>query len=252
MIVNELIQAMSVSLHELIETGELPEFDVPSNLDGETRLFDFALDSLGKTTLLLAVESKLDRTIPLWLLAEDSTINDIASLILNYKADASAVGDVQEQVSRLSVSKDTEEITLRFNVMPDRYVEERLNVSEYQLSKHSVVAKFSRIYRSEMKQSPDHLVMLTFQAQSQKLLYVYLCHHFDIPYDSTGVERFKIWPVQISVNLPELVTQRDNLEQKLVIESMNQSAENSDKFEVIASSNVGSMSMTATSVVYKL
>lgn len=251
MIVNDLLQALSVSLHELVGTGELPEFDLPDNLDGETLLFDLALDSLGKTTLLLAVESRLGRTIPMWLITEKSTINDIASLILNYKPDGS-VGDVQEQVSRLFVSKDTEEIALRFNVMPDRYVEERLNVSEYQLSKNSVVAKFSRIYMSEMKRSPDHLVMLTFQAQSQKLLYVLLCHHFDVPYDSTGMERFKIWPVKISVNLPELVTQRDNLEQNLVIDSMNQSSENPGKFEVVASSNVGPMRMTATSIVYKL
>lgn len=251
MIVNDLIQAISVSLHELVEAGELPAFDVPENIHGGTLLFDFALDSLGKTTLLLTVELKLGRTVPVWLISEESTINDIAFLILNHKEDAST-NEVEKQVSSLVVSKDTEEIALRFNVMPGRYVEERLNVFEYQLSENSVLAKFDRVYMSEMKRSPDHLVMLTFQAQSQKLLYVFLCHHFGVPYDSVGVERFKIWPVKITVNLPELVTQRDNLEQNLVIESFSQSPENPDKFEVVASSNVGPMSMTATSIVYRL
>lgn len=104
---------------------------------------------------------------------------------------------------------------LRFNVMPERPVEERLYVKEYRIWDNYVEAQFDRTYSSAMEKSPDHLVFLTALAHTQKMLYLALCREFGFSYEAKGKELLKIWPTKVEVRMPKLCDENKDVVQEL-------------------------------------
>ncbi|MFQ6675910.1 MAG: hypothetical protein ACE5LH_06140 [Fidelibacterota bacterium] len=104
-----------------------------------------------------------------------------------------------------------------FNVMPDLSVEETLFIKEYRIWDRYIEAVFDRKYSSAMAKSPDHFMFITALVHLQKMLYVYLCHEFDIPYRPTERERIKIWPTVLSLDMPRLVTESTDIVHRLRI-----------------------------------
>jgi len=108
---------------------------------------------------------------------------------------------------------------LIFNVMPDRPVEEILKIKEYRIWDRCIEARFDREYHSSMDKSPSHLIFLSSLVHLQKMLYVYFCHEFGLPYDPFGPEIIKIWPTKVSVNMPKMITETEDLKHQVIIDN---------------------------------
>lgn len=118
------------------------------------------------------------------------------------------------------VIPENSQIQSRFNVMPGKNVEETLHIKEYRIRNRYIEATFDRTYHSEMKRSPDHLVVTTMQVHTQKMLYAYFCHELGLPYDPYGSELLKIWVTSFNVRLTRLIRENANLIQTMTINSV--------------------------------
>lgn len=113
------------------------------------------------------------------------------------------------------VIHDHSEVACEFNVMPHRPVKETLYVREYRIHDLYGEATFDREYFSSMEKSPDHLIMLTAQAHTQKLKYLVLAKYFGFTYSPSAKESLKIWPTELSIRLPRMVRDTTGVTQKL-------------------------------------
>ena len=136
---------------------------------------------------------------------------------------------------------------LSFNVMPEKNVREKLSIKEYRCAQGYIEVEFSREYYTDMLNSPSHLIFLSVLIQWQKLVYVYFCYHKNIEYSADDDERFKIWPTNINIRLPELVTDQENLVQRFWIDGIKQ-LPNGNLF-VKGETQVGAIKMSGDTVV---
>ncbi|HUN80626.1 MAG TPA: hypothetical protein VMV81_03870, partial [Phycisphaerae bacterium] len=150
----------------------------------------------------------------------------------------------------LAVLPAKESVDLRFNVMPGRFVQETLQVTEYRVWKGYAEAIFDRDYRSEMKASPDHLIFLTALAHTQKLAYVYMTHELGLTYESGAEERFKFWPTDVRVTMPQMISENKGVRQQLWAYDKRQIGDN--KFMVRCRSLIGSMEIQIESMMLML
>lgn len=132
------------------------------------------------------------------------------------------------------IINESTHISCRFNVMPEKFVEETLHIKEYKIFDNIVEAKFERRYHSDMLKSPDHFVFLTALSHAQKMIYVYLCHKFEIHYDPYLPEKIKIWPTKVEVELPKLITDTEVL-QKLEVISLTPVKDKQYVMELVSS-----------------
>lgn len=140
---------------------------------------------------------------------------------------------------------------LRFNVMPDRPVEETLHLEEYRVWDRYVEAQFDRTYMSSMEKSPDHLVFLTALAHTQKMLYLAMCREFGFDYDPNGTEQLKIWPTKVGVKMPKLCSQAKGVVQELRVLEVKKFTDTT--YKVKLESRVGdALIITAEAPVYLL
>ncbi len=98
--------------------------------------------------------------------------------------------------------------TVLFNVLPNKDVQEDIIIKKYILSKRYIEAIFDRKYKSKMSQSPDHLIFLSSLVQLQKMIYVYLCYEFGLSINLEGDEKLKVWPTNLSINMPKMITKK--------------------------------------------
>ena len=110
--------------------------------------------------------------------------------------------------------------SLSFNILPNRNVNEHINVKKYILKRRSIEAVFDRIYYSDMLHSPDHLIFLSALIQLQKMIYIYLCYEFNYPFSLDEDEKLKIWPTNISIDMPKMITKNKNISHKIEISSL--------------------------------
>ena len=109
---------------------------------------------------------------------------------------------------------------LTFNVLPDRQVSETLFIKEYRIWEGYIECSFDREYRTTMSRSPDHLIFLSSLIHLQKLIYVYMCHRLDLPYDPFEPEVLKVWPTRAECRIPKLVRERADLIQTFHVQSL--------------------------------
>lgn len=128
--------------------------------------------------------------------------------------------ELTTEATDLEVLTENHDCHCSFNVMPDRPVEEVMKVREYRCGPGYVEAHFDREYHSTMLASPSHLIFLTALAHTQKMLYLALCREFQLPYDPSGAEQFKMWPTKIDVRIPTLIADEKDLVQKLWLRSV--------------------------------
>jgi len=147
------------------------------------------------------------------------------------------------------VIHDNAKITCEFNVMPDRPVRENLYIKEYRIDNSYAEATFDRDYFSSMEKSPDHLIFLTAQVHTQKLLYLLLTKYFGFNYDANAKEHLKIWPTQVSVDMPKMVRDNENVVQKLWIHSVEAVKEGVFKVKLTSTFN-DIVKITSETTVY--
>jgi len=123
------------------------------------------------------------------------------------------------------VIKESSESSLSFNVMPGKRVREKLFIREYRVWDDKIEGRFDREYESDMVKSPDHLIFLSALVHFQKLIYVYLCSYFKLPYDPFGLEVLKIWPTDITCKIPRLIRESNDLVQSVYFSSIERVAD---------------------------
>jgi hypothetical protein len=109
---------------------------------------------------------------------------------------------------------------IEFNVMAGRMVEETLFPREYRIDGECVEARFDRQYRSAMRNSPDHLIFLSALVQLQKIVYIYFCNKLGHNYDPLAPEILKIWPTNINVALPKMITSSKDVVHRVVMQEV--------------------------------
>ncbi|NOZ75912.1 MAG: hypothetical protein GXO90_11170 [FCB group bacterium] len=118
------------------------------------------------------------------------------------------------------IIEDNVENKISFNVMPNRPVEERLIMRRYRVWDDAIEAEFDREYFSSMEKSPDHLIFVTVLVHLQKMIYVYMCHYCGIPYDPYNHELLKVWPTQLDISMPKLITKKTKIHHLLKVKSV--------------------------------
>lgn len=152
---------------------------------------------------------------------------------------------------RVSHFKDEGEIRLHFNVMPDRNVEEVLYNTSYLATENRVVATFDRRYRSEMVNSPSHVIFLSALIQFQKLTYLHVCHRLGWDYVPGAPERAKVWPTEVTCSMPEMVTAERELHQTFDV--VRSRVVSSNRLHLWANSDVnGIIRLTGQAMVFIL
>ena len=61
---------------------------------------------------------------------------------------------------------------LKFNVMHEKDVEEKLVFKKYVINGNKIETYFNREYRTSMKKSPDHYIFLSSLINLQKMIYL--------------------------------------------------------------------------------
>ena len=151
-----------------------------------------------------------------------------------------------------NLNKDDSKCSINFNVLPGRDVSEDINVTKYILKKRYIEAHFNRSYKTEMINSPDHLIFLTSLVHLQKMIYLYLCYEFDFPITFSGKESLKVWPTKINVDMRNLITQSSHLIQSIKITNLKKTGPKSYFGKCISDINNGQATITADAVIYIL
>lgn len=149
------------------------------------------------------------------------------------------------------IINDSSTQKLAFNVMPSRSVTETLEPSYYSVGDRCARATFSRSYQTEMEKSPTHLILISALIQWQKLIYLMMCEEFGVEYDPSEPETFKIWPTDVSCQIPILVRDEKGLRQDAIISKLEK--ENLTKWTVEAFSAVnGRIGFVARASVFRI
>ena len=120
---------------------------------------------------------------------------------------------------------DQSKSAINFNVLPGKNVREEIIIKKYILKKRFIEAFFDREYFSQMQHSPDHLIFLSVLVQIQKMIYIYLCYEFGLPVKFGENEKIKIWPINININMPKMITKKKNISLKIKINYLRKTSE---------------------------
>ena len=122
------------------------------------------------------------------------------------------------EIPILNANQSSSSIT--FNVLPGKNVKEDIIVKKYILKKRYIEAVFDRRYQSDMAQSPDHLIFLSTLIHLQKMIYIYLCYEFGLSVTLEDNEKLKIWPTNIKIDMPKMITKKKNISQVIQIKNL--------------------------------
>ena len=131
-----------------------------------------------------------------------------------------------EKANPIKVLKENSIQNIRFNIMPDRYVEEDVEIKEYRVWDNAIEAVFDRNYKTDMLNSPSHLTFLSSLTNLQKMVYVFMHHYLSIDYNKDADELIKVWPGKLSIDMPRMVMKKTNINHLMVIKSIYQIKEN--------------------------
>ena len=155
--------------------------------------------------------------------------------------------DIEIDVSGNDKSKSS----ITFNVLPGKNVKEDIIVKKYILKKRSIEAIFDRRYYSEMSQSPDHLIFLSTLVHLQKMIYIYLCYEFGLSMKLENNEKLKIWPTNINISMPKMITKKKDISQIIKIKSLRKTG-NKTYFGKCESSIEDIVTISADALVYTI
>ena len=115
--------------------------------------------------------------------------------------------------------------SINFNVLPNKSVKEDIVIKKYILKHRFIEAIFDREYFSEMEQSPDHLIFLSTLVHLQKMIYIYLCYEFGLSMKLEENEKLKIWPTNININMPKMITKNEDISQIIKIKNLRKTGD---------------------------
>ena len=127
---------------------------------------------------------------------------------------------VIRKIEEQTVIQDNSIQNLKFNVLNDKNVEEKLSFSKFVIKADAIETYFDREYKTDMAKSPDHYIFLSALVNLQKMIYVLMCKKFNIPYKKNDKERFKIWPISVDVKMNGMIRKKKNLMQDFKIDAI--------------------------------
>ena len=136
----------------------------------------------------------------------------------------------------VKVIKESSIQALRFNVMPNKNVDEEISIKEYRIWDNAIESIFDRKYSTEMIKSPSHLTFLSSLINLQKMVYIYMHHHLSIDYNRDGEEIIKVWPRKIGIDMPKMILKKKNINHLMLIKSIIKIKHN--KYKVIANTTI--------------
>ena len=213
----------------------------PASITNDSRLSELGLDSLRAVDLQLSLNRDCGVSVSPCAFADGVSVGELAQRAIRFVAPAGPPR---------AVIPAEETVHLRFNVMPSRFVQEDLYTKEYRIWTGYAEAIFDREYKSEMVASPDHLIFLTALTHTQKLAYVYMAHELGISHDPNTKERFKFWPTDVRVTMPQMVTENANLRQQMWVYDKRHVSGN--KYQVKCRSLIASMEILIDSTMLML
>ncbi len=151
----------------------------------------------------------------------------------------------------IDVIYENTEQSLEFNVMPNKYISEKLFIEKYTVSKKKIKAYFNREYKSEMIKSPDHYIFLSALINLQKLIYVIMCKQFGVKYEQFGAEKCKIWPIKTETQINGLLRNKKNIIQDFEIQSFDKLADNKYLLQGVSTSE-SAIIIKGSAIIYKL
>jgi len=148
----------------------------------------------------------------------------------------SADPNIMHETDEAIMVNDSVVNNVSFNVMPGKQVEEKLIMRRYRVWDDAIEAEFDREFYSSMVKSPDHLIFVTALVHLQKMVYVYMCHYCGLKYDPYGHEVLKVWPTELEISMPKLITRHSNIKHLMKIKSVVEIRPN--QFLVTADSSI--------------
>jgi len=149
------------------------------------------------------------------------------------------------------IIKDNSRQRLSFNVLPNKFVEETLMIDRYVIDGNKIQVYFDRLYKTDMKKSPNHYIFLSSLINLQKLVYLLMCEKFNIKYSEHDDEKFKIWPLQTSIEMKGMVRDSINIMQDFIIDDFKKI--NDRKYYIHGKSSTKSIiNITGSALVYVL
>lgn len=122
--------------------------------------------------------------------------------------------------------QDKDFVQAKFNIMTGKEISEKISFENFHIGEYSVEATFDREYVSEMDHSPSHVTMTVIPLLTQRLCYVWACHHFGLTYDPDGEEKVKLWPTWLEFKYPKLIESERSLTYRVDITSLKKVEEN--------------------------
>ena len=146
---------------------------------------------------------------------------------------------------------DQSNSSINFNILPGKNVKEDIIVKKYILKKRYIEAIFDRKYQSDMVQSPNHLIFLSTLVHLQKMIYIYLCYEFGLSMKLEKNEKLKIWPTNIKIDMPKMITKTKDISHTIKIESLRKTGSKT-YFGKCESSVDGIVKISADALVYTI
>ena len=104
-------------------------------------------------------------------------------------------------LDNIKVIADRSIQNLKFNVMHEKDVEEKLIFKKYVINGNKIETYFNREYKTSMKKSPDHYIFLSSLINLQKMIYLLMCDKFKLSYNKSDEEKIKIWPTSVDIKM---------------------------------------------------
>ena len=150
-----------------------------------------------------------------------------------------------------TIIKDHSRQILRFNVLPNKFVEETLIIDRYVIDDIKIEVYFDRLYKTDMKKSPNHYIFLSSLINLQKMIYLLMCKRFNIKYSDYDDEKFKIWPLQTDIEMKGMVRDSINIMQDFIIDDFKKISDK--KYYIHGKSSTNSIiNITGSALVYIL
>ena len=141
-------------------------------------------------------------------------------------------------LDNVKVIADSSIQNLKFNVMHEKDVEEKLIFKKYVINGNKIETYFNREYKTSMKKSPDHYIFLSSLINLQKMIYLLMCDRFDISYSKNDEEKIKIWPTSVDIKMNGIVRKKNNIMQDFELTSISQISDN--KYSISGNSSAES------------
>jgi len=125
-------------------------------------------------------------------------------------------------VENAKVIVDNSVQNLKFNVMHDKDVEEKLTFKKYIIKGNKIETYFDREYKTSMRKSPNHYIFLSSLVNLQKMIYLLMCDKFKLSYNKNDEEKIKLWPTSVDVRMNGIVRKKNNIMQDFELTSIYQ------------------------------